>query len=92
MGSGETMKAYVYPAVLYKDEEVGGFTIAIFDLSLFNEGDTVEEAHKIMQSMLVSYVETCLKYGIELPPPSDFNKVIEANPKNLCILVEAQVK
>ena len=86
------MRAFVYPAVLYKDEEVGGFTIAIFDLSLFNEGDTVEEAHKIMQSMLVSYVKTCLKHGIELPPPSDFNKVIEDNPKNLCILVEAQVK
>ena len=86
------MKAFVYPAVLFKDEEVGGFTIAIFDLSLFNEGDTVEEAHKVMQSMLTSYVNTCLKHGIELPPPSDFNKVIEENPKNLCILVETQVK
>ena len=91
MGNGECMKSYVYPAVLFPDDEIGGFSIAIYDLSLFNEGDTVEEAHTIMQSMLTSYVETSIKYGIELPPPTDFDEFMKKYPKNLCILVEAKL-
>lgn len=85
------MKSYVYPAVLFPDEEMGGFSIAIYDLSLFNEGDSVEEAHAIMQAMLTSYIETSIKYGFELPPPTDFDVVLKKYPKNLCILVEAKL-
>lgn len=85
------MKSYVYPAVLFPDNEIGGFSIAIYDLSLFNEGDSVEEAHAIMQNMLTSYIETCLKYNIELPVPTDFNAFMKKYPKNLCILVEAKL-
>lgn len=91
MGNGETMKSYVYPAVLFPDNEIGGFTIAIYDLSLFNEGDSVEEAHIVMQDMLTSYIETSLKYNLELPAPSDFDAVMKKYPQNLCILVEAKL-
>lgn len=85
------MKSYVYPAVLFPDDEMGGFTIAIYDLSLFNEGDSVEEAHSVMQDMLTSYIETSLKYNIELPAPTDFDVLMKKYPKNLCILVEAKL-
>ena len=86
------MKTFVYPAVLFEDKETNAYSIAIYDLSLFTSGETVEEAHKNMALMLTEYFKMVMEYGFDYNQPTSFNEMIERFPKQLCVLVEAQVK
>ena len=38
------MKQFVYPIILYFNEETNCYTVAFDDLDIYTEGDTVEEA------------------------------------------------
>lgn len=85
------MRKFVYPAVLYFDEESQTYTIAIHDLALITEGATVENATSNVQSFLNNYLECALKYDIEIPAATDFGATITKYPKNLVILVESKI-
>ena len=82
------MKRFVYPAVFYYDQATKAYCAAMKDLSLYIDGDTVEDAHVNIAEMLESYIKTALKYEMELPEPSSFDKMVEENPKELVMLVE----
>lgn len=84
------MPAFVYPAVLFEDKENNCFSIAVYDLALFTSGATVEEAHKRMDEMLVNYFQMAMLYGLEYNPPTPYENMIDAFPKQLVILVEAK--
>ena len=83
------MKKYTYPAVLYRDEERDVYILAMFDLGIVSEGDTIEEAHKRGRESLDTYIECAYGFDLELPEPSSFEDVIKAHPKELCVLVES---
>ncbi len=85
------MATFVYPAVLFDDKDTNSFSIAIYDLSLFTSGATVEDAHLRMKEMLTKYFEMATKYGLEYNQPTPYDKVIEDFPKQLVILVEANL-
>ena len=86
------MKSFVYPAVLFEDKENNAYSIAIYDLSLFTSGDTVEEAHKNMADMLTEYFNMVEDFGFDYAEASPFNEMIERFPKQLVVLVEAKIK
>ena len=83
------MKKFTYPAVLYFDGEEKTYVIAMFDLGLVTNGDTVEDAHANARSMLDSYLECAFAFDCEIPEPSPFDVVVETHPKDLCVLVES---
>ncbi|MBQ9792089.1 MAG: type II toxin-antitoxin system HicB family antitoxin [Clostridia bacterium] len=83
------MKKYTYPAVLYRDEERDVYIIAMFDLGIVAEGDTMEEAHKAARESLDTYIECAYGFDLDLPEASSFEAVIKAHPKELCVLVES---
>ena len=85
------MKNFTYPAVIFTDPETGAAVMAIYDLSLFTEGDTVEEAHSRMESLLAAHMSYAVKNNLTFNEPTPFKQVCSENPRQLCILVEAKL-
>jgi predicted RNase H-like HicB family nuclease len=85
------MKKFVYPAVLFYDETEQQYTIAMFDLQLYAEGKTVEEAVATAQAYLDKYLEMAFSYDVEIPEPSEFESMIDKYPKNMVVLVESKL-
>lgn len=86
------MRKYVYPAVIYYDEESQVYVLAIEDLGLYVEGDSVEEAHARGEQFLGTLLEQSFLDGCteeDLPAPKDYEEVCKENPKNKCVLVQA---
>ena len=51
------MKKFVYPAVLFYDKTEKQYTIAMFDIEVFAEGKTVEEALNNLKEAIELYLE-----------------------------------
>lgn len=83
------MKKYTYPAVLYYDDEEKCYIIAMFDLGLVTNGETVEQAHNNARAMLDSYLECAFAFDCEIPEPSTFEVVARTHPKEICVLIES---
>lgn len=83
------MKELIYPAVLYKDEETGAYAIAIHDLDIYTDGQTVEEAFINARDHLTAIFECAVRLDCEIEAPSPFIKVWNANKENIVILVDA---
>ena len=86
------MKKYVYPAIIYFDEENEIYVLVIEELSLCVEGDSVEEVHARGGQFLKIYVDEALKEDIEINEARDFKEVAAENAKQICVLVEYQCK
>lgn len=85
------MKNFTYPAVIFSDQETGSSVIAIYDLSLFTEGESVEEAHASMESLLAAHMSYALKHGLTFNEPTPFKDLVKDYPKQLCVLVECKL-
>ena len=83
------MKKYVYPAVVYFDEEAQVYVIYVEDLGIIVEGDTVEEAHKRASKFMDIYLTTALREELEIPEASEFEKVVANHPKEMVVMVES---
>ena len=77
------MKKFVYPAVVYYDDDAKVYVVAIDELGLYCEGSTVEEAQNAMNDTLDTYITTALEFNCEIPDPADFNKKVAEFPKNI---------
>ena len=85
------MKTFKYPAVIFVDDESGACVMAIYDLNLFTEGDSIEEAHKKMEELLAAHMSIALKNNLTFNDPTPFKDVVAQNPKQICILVDAKL-
>ncbi len=85
------MKKFVYPAVLFFDEAENQYTIAMFDIEVYAEGKTVEEAVSAAQDYLNKYLECAFAYEVEIPEATPFEQMIDMYPKNLVVLVESKL-
>lgn len=85
------MRKFTYPAVLFFDEDEKCYIIAMFDLGLVTNGETVEEAHTNARAMLDSYLECAFAFDCEIPEPSPFDVVCATHPKELCVLIESTI-
>ena len=83
------MKKYVYPAVVYYDEEAQVYVICVEDLGVIVEGDTVEEAHKLAGKFMDIYLKTAIKEELEIPEATPFDDVVKNHPKEMAVLVES---
>ena len=85
------MRNFTYPAVIFSDQETGSSVIAIYDLSLFTEGESVEEAHASMESLLAAHMSYALKNDLSFNEPTPFKQMLKDYPKQLCVLVECKL-
>ena len=85
------MKNFTYPAVIFNEADGGSVVIAIYDLSLFTEGATVEEAHKNMQDLLGAHMSYALKNELLFNDPTPFKQVLMQFPRQNCVLIEAKL-
>ena len=83
------MAQFVFPAVLYKDEEGNGFTIVLHDIDVFTEGQTVEEAFLRAKSYLLTYCRCALDYNGEIPEATPYVKV-SVRDNNIVLLVDTE--
>ena len=87
------MKDLVYPAVVYKDEDNNGYTIAIHDVGVFVDAETIVEAYIKAKEYLCAMVDCDIKFDCEIEAPSDFEKIYNDNNKgkvkNIVLLVDA---
>jgi predicted RNase H-like HicB family nuclease len=88
---GEIMKNFTYQAVIFSDQDTGAAVIAVYDLSLFTEGDSVEEAHASMASLLAAHMSYALKNDLPFNDPTPFKQMVKDYPKQLCVLVECKL-
>jgi len=87
--NGEIMKKFVYPAVIYYDEDALVYVMHIEDLGIVVEGDTVEEAHKRAGQFMDIYLETAFKEELDIPEATEFDKMVSAHPKEMVVLIES---
>lgn len=87
------MKDLVYPAVVYKDEDNNGYTIAIHDVGVFVDAETIVDAYIKAKEYLCAMVDCAIKFDCEIETPSDFEKIYNDNNKgkikNIVLLVDA---
>ena len=87
------MKDLVYPAVVYKDENGDGYTIAIHDVGVFVDAETIVDAYIKAKEYLCAMVDCAIKFDCEIEAPSDFVKIYNDNNKgkvkNIVLLVDA---
>lgn len=63
-----------YKVFLYPDPE-GGFAVEIPDLpGCVSQGETVEEAYKMIQDVKLCWIKTALEVGAEVPEPREITK------------------
>lgn len=86
------MKTYVYPAILYLDQESGGYTITIPDVGIVTEGDSVEDAFLRAKSFLEAFAQLVERLDCEEIVPTDFKSTYLANPKNIVLLVDSEIE
>ncbi len=87
------MKELVYPAVIYKDENNMGYTIAIHDLGIVTDGETIVDAFIKAKEYLCAMVDCAIKFDCDIESPSDFETVYKKNntkkENNIVLLVDA---
>ena len=87
------MKDLVYPAVIYRDENDEGFTIAIHDLGIYTDGPTIVAAYIKAKEYLCAMVDCAIKFDCDIEAPSDFEEIYQkeqkGKEKNIVLLVDA---
>ena len=85
------MKKFVYPAVVYYDEDNKIYLMYIEELGVSGVGPTMEECNISLHDSLVNYIITSLEFGIDIPEPQNYNEVEKKNPNKKVMLVPFNV-
>ena len=82
------MKKYIYPVVLYYDHTVDGYAVAVHDLNIFSEAESVEEAYSAIKDYIKRYFEFLKETKEDIPQSSKFIDVYrKENEDNIVLLV-----
>ncbi len=84
------MKRYVYPMVLFTDENEM-YTALFPDLDLLASGSSVEDVYLRAMEYLEFYIESTLKYGAKLATMSAYSEIQALNPNKIVLLGSASV-
>ena len=84
------MKQYIFPAVVYVDDETGLYVLSMKDITLVVEGDTVEEVFAAAKDTLKLYCQTALDIDGEVVTPTSFAEVYRKHKNNICLLIECK--
>lgn len=81
---------YIYPAVVYKENEDEPFVMVLPDVNIVCEGDTIEEALQEARAQLKVYLECVNSFGANLAKATDFMKFREKYKNEILLLVECE--
>lgn len=82
---------FVYPAVLYYDEENNNYAVAFNDLDIYTEGDSVEDAFKSAKEYLFAYLECSNHINNELEQPTSYIIVKNEHQADIVLLVDSEL-
>ena len=81
---------YIYPAVVYKENEDEPFVMVLPDVNIVSEGDTIEDALREAREQLKIYLECVKTFDTYLAKPTDFMKFREKYKNEILLLVECE--
>lgn len=81
---------YIFPAVLYFDEENNSYAVAFHDLDVFTEGETVEEAFKSSKDYLCAYLKCSMHVNGEVEKASSYVVVKKEHEAEIVLLVDSE--
>lgn len=84
------MKRYIYPMVLFKDEN-DLYTALYPDLNLLASGVSIEDTYARANDYLQFYLVSSLKYDSNIATGSTFTEIQALNPKKVVLLGCADV-
>ncbi len=85
------MKRYVYPMVLFADEN-DSYTALYPDLNLLASGYSIEDVYARANDYLRFYMTSALKYGIPIATNSSYSEIQALNPKKIVLLGVAYIE
>lgn len=85
------MKKYIYPMVLFTDEN-DLYTALYPDLNLLVSGSTIEEVYSRANDYLDFYVVSAIKFGTPIANMSTYAEIHALNPKKIVLLGSAQIE
>lgn len=66
------MRKFVYPAVIYYDDDIEQYILCIEDIGVYAYGTTMEEAHKKGEELLATFISYSLKFDCDIPEPTSY--------------------
>ena len=84
------MQQYIYPAILYQDNETKNYSVAFNDLDVFTEGNAVEDAFKSAKDFLKAYLRCSLMVYGEMDKPTSYIDVKNEHRDEIVLLVDAE--
>ncbi|MBP5651761.1 MAG: type II toxin-antitoxin system HicB family antitoxin [Clostridia bacterium] len=85
------MKKFVYPAVVYYDEDNKIYLMYIDELGIGGDGLTMEECNSSLCNALMNYVITALRYDLDIPAPQEYESVVKNNSNNKVMLISIDI-
>ena len=85
------MAKFVYPAIFYYDSDYNNYAVAMPDVNIYTDGDTMEEAYKNAQDFLLSYLDCCQKLNQMPESPTEFSQVVEKHKTDTVMLVSVEI-
>ena len=84
------MKRYIYPMVLFTDEN-NLYTALYPDLNLLASGFSIEDVYSRANDYLGFYITSALKYDAQVAQMSTYAEIQALNPKKIVLLGSAEV-
>ena len=84
------MKRYVYPMVLFTDEN-NMYTALYPDLDLLASGTSVEDVYLRANEYLEFFMESTLKYEAKINSSSSYSEIQALNPNKIVLLGSAML-
>lgn len=85
------MKRYIYPMVLFTDEN-DLYTALYPDLNLIASGYSVEDVYARANDYLSFYLTSSMKYEAKIAPMSTYSEIQALNPKKIVLLGSADIQ
>ncbi|MBE5745692.1 MAG: hypothetical protein E7359_00165 [Clostridiales bacterium] len=82
---------FVYPAILYFDEDNNNYALAFHDLDIFTEGDTVEDAFKSAKEFLFAYLKCSLHVNSDVENATSYIVVKNKHESEIVLLIDSEV-
>lgn len=83
------MEEVLYPAIFYYDEEYNDYAVEFYDVCIYTEGETMQEAYKNAQKFLKAYLKCCKDISQKPVAPSNFEDVPVNHKNGKVMLVSA---
>ncbi len=85
------MKRFIYPMVLFTDEN--DFYTALYpDLNLLSSGSSIEDVYASANDYLQFYLISAMKYGSRIENASTYAEIQALNPQKIVLLGSALVE